>query len=177
MKRISLGILLLFIAFSANAQSKIGTIDAEYILAQMPENVQVNKSLDVYNEELQADLKTTIKEYEGLVKDYQDTVASLDEEAKREKENKIIELENNIKGFRQKASVMMQMKQNELTAPLYDKINEAMQKVIAEKGFTQIFHTGASGLAYSRPKDDITEDVMDELGIEPKPETETATSN
>jgi outer membrane protein len=177
MKRISLAILLLFIAFSANAQSKIGTIDAEYILAQMPENVQVNKNLDVYNEELQANLKTTIKEYEGLVKDYQDTVASLDEEAKREKENKIIELENNIKGFRQKASVMMQMKQNELTAPLYDKINEAMQKVIAEKGFTQIFHTGASGLAYSRPEDDITEDVMDKLGIEPKPETETATSN
>jgi len=176
MKRLSLGILLLFIAFSANAQSKIGTIDAEYILAQMPENTEVNKSLETYNEKLQADLKMNIQEYETLVKEYQETGKDLEEVARKGKEDTIIGLENDIKGFRQKASVMMQMKRNELTGPLYEKIDEAMKKVIAEMGYTQIFNSSASGLAFSRAEDDITEEVMDELGIEPKPQTET-TSN
>ncbi|SDS13400.1 OmpH family outer membrane protein [Christiangramia echinicola] len=174
MKRLSLAILMMLVAFSSNAQSKIGTIDAEYILSQLPESAEVNKSLETYNEKLQADLKSTIQEYEGLVKEYQESVASLEEEAKKEKENKIIDLENNIKGFRQKASVMMQMKRSELNGPLYDKIDAAMQKVIKADGFTQIFHSGASGLAYSRPEDDITEKVMNQLGIEPQPAEDTA---
>ena len=177
MKRLSLAILMMLVAFSSNAQSKIGTIDAEYILSQLPETTEVNKSLETYNEELQADLKATIKEYEDLVNEYQDSVASLEEETKKEKENKIIELENSIKGFRQKASVMMQMKRNELNGPLYDKIDAAMQKVITAGGFTQIFHTGAGGLAYSRNQDDITEKVMKQLGIEPKPAEDTAAEN
>ncbi|HKJ48579.1 MAG TPA: OmpH family outer membrane protein [Christiangramia sp.] len=174
MKRLSLAILMMLVAFSSNAQSKIGTIDAEYILSQLPETVEVNNSLKTYNEELQADLNSTIQEYEGLVNEYQESVASLEEEAKKEKENKIIELENSIKGFRQKASVMMQMKRNELNGPLYEKIDAAMQKIISADGYTQIFHSGASGLAFSRAEDDITEKVMKELGVEPKPAEETA---
>lgn len=172
MKRISIAILLLFVAFSANAQSKIGTIDAEYILAQMPENVEVGSKLEVYNEELQADLKNTIGKYETSVKDYQETNEGLTEDARREKESEIIGLENEIKGFRQKASVMVQMKRNEYTAPLYEKIDAAMKEVIQDEGYTQIFHAGGNALAYSRAEDDITLKVMNKLGIEPKPAAE-----
>ena len=60
---------------------------------------------------------------------------------------------------------MMQMKRNELTGPLYDKIDKAMKEEIEEEGFTQIFHAGASGLAYSTTEDDITLKVMSKLGV------------
>ncbi|TBW28329.1 OmpH family outer membrane protein [Gramella sp. KN1008] len=168
MKQIALGFLLSFLAFSVNAQSKIGTIDAEYILSQMPENIEVNKGLEAYNQELQADLETTIKEYETLVKDYQTNNESFTDTIRKQKEEKIIGLENSIKNYRQKASVMMQMKRNELTSPLYEKIDKAMKEVIAAEGFTQIFHAGSGNLAFSRVEDDITLKVMDKLGIEPK---------
>ena len=180
MKRFSLAILLMFFAFSSNAQSKIGTIDAEYILSQMPEFTSVNNGLETYNKELQANLEKSIREYEGLVKDYQANNATFADTVKKAKEDKIIELENDIKGFRQKANVMMQVRRNELTGPLYDKIDKAMQEVILENNFTQIFHSGASGLAYSRAEDDITLKVMNKLGIEPKepqPETENTVEN
>ncbi|APG58924.1 OmpH family outer membrane protein [Christiangramia salexigens] len=166
MKRISLGILMFLIAFAANAQSKIGIVDAEYILSQMPEYAEVQTGLETYNKELQGSLQTNIQEYEKLVKEYQETSADLEEEVKKQKENKIVELENTIKGFRQKASVMMQMRQNELTGPLYNKIDAAMKEVIEEENYTQIFHAGASGLAFSRAEDDITDMVLTKLGIE-----------
>lgn len=180
MKRLSVAILLLFIAFSSNAQSKIGTIDAEYILSQMPENAEVTKGLEAYNKELQSNLEATIQEYETLVKDYQANNESYGDTLKKQKEDNIIELENSIKGFRQKANVMMQMKRNELTGPLYDKIDKAMKEVITEEGYTQIFHTTASGLAYSRAEDDITLKVMNKLGIEakePQPAVENTVEN
>lgn len=180
MKHISLGILFLFITFSASAQSRIGTIDAEYILSQMPEYTEVTAGLQAYDKELQTEVENSIKEYETLIKDYQDTNEGLTDEAKKEKEVKIIQLENDIKGFRQKASVMMQMKRNELTRPLYEKIDKALNEVIAKEGFTQIFHAGSGGLAYSRAEDDITLKVMNNLGIEPKdpqPETDNTVEN
>ncbi|GAA4318781.1 hypothetical protein GCM10023115_44800 [Pontixanthobacter gangjinensis] len=158
----------MFFAFSSNAQSKIGTIDAEYILSQMPENTDVSQGLESYNKELQSDLESSIKEYETMVKDYQANSETYSDTLKKQKEDKIIELENNIKGFRQKAGVMMQMKRNELTGPLYEKIDKAMQEVIAEEGYTQIFHAGSNALAFSRVEDDITLKVLKKLGIEPK---------
>lgn len=180
MKRISLGILIFLIAITANAQSKIGTIDAEYILSQMPENTQVSQGMEAYNKELQSSIQTTIAKYEERVKDYQATAEGLAEDARTAKEDTIIQLENEIKNFRQKASVMMQVKRNELTAPLYEKIDTAMKAVIAEESYTQIFHAGASGLAFSRAEDDITLKVMKKMGIkpqEPKPEVENTVEN
>ncbi|APU67217.1 MAG: OmpH family outer membrane protein [Bacteroidota bacterium] len=168
MKKASLAVVFLFVSLATFAQSKIGTIDAEYILSQMPETADLNKQLEEYNQQLQGDLQGNITDYEALVKDYQATNDTLSETALKEKQGKLMELENDIKGFRQKAGVMIQMKRNELTGPLYEKIDAAMKQVIQQEGYTQIFHASASGLAFSRVEDDITEKVMDILGIEAK---------
>lgn len=153
------------VSFSAMAQSKIGTIDAEYILNQMPEMTGVNEGIQTYNQELQKELETNVAKYETLVKDYQANNTTFSEEDKKAKESEIIGLENDIKGFRQKAGVMMQMKRNELTQPIYEKINAAMLEVVNEENFTQIFHAGGTSLAFSAEEFDITMKVLKKLGI------------
>lgn len=168
MKKYFLALSFAFLTFSAFAQSKVGTIDAEYILNQMPGMAQVNEGLKTYNTELQKELETNVTRYEALVKDYQANNAAFTEEEKKTKESEIISLENDIKGFRQKAGVMMQIKRNELTKPLYEKINEAMLKVIQDENYTQIFHAGGSDLAFSSEEFDITMKVLKNLGIEVK---------
>ena len=165
MKKLVLFFSLALLSFSAVAQSKVGTIDAEYIISQMPEMAQVNDGLKLYNSELQTDLESSISEYEKLVNAYQEENATLTDEDKQTREGEIISLENDIKGFRQKASVMMQMKRNELTKPLYEKINIAMVEVINEEGYTQILHAGSNALAFSAEDNDITGKVIAKLGI------------
>lgn len=166
MKKLILLFGLTLLSFSSFAQSKIGTIDAEFIVSQMPEMTEINEGLKTYNIGLQTDLDNSIKKYEGLVKSYQEESASYTEEDKKAKESEIISLENEIKGFRQKATVMIQMKRNELTDPLYQKINAAMLEIISEEGFTQIFHAGGNAIAFSAEGYDITEKVMQKLGME-----------
>ena len=165
MKKFSVLITFLFFAIVGNAQSKIGTIDAEYIITKMPEISNVNDGVKAYNESLQTDVEQAIKAYEGLIKNYQDSTAIFTEDIKKQRENQILGLENEIKQFRQRSQVMIQMKRNELTQPLYQKIDAAMQEVIKEEGYTQIFHSGGGALAYSKPGSDITEKVMEKLGI------------
>lgn len=165
MKKLVLVLSLAFISFSSFAQTKVGTIDAEYILAQLPEMTQVTEGMKAYNEELQKGLEQNVADYEKLVKDYQANNTTFTEEEKKTKETEIISLENDIKSFRQKAGVMMQMKRNELTQPLYEKINEAMLQVIKEENYTQILHSGGNSLAYSAEEYDITMKVINKLGI------------
>lgn len=163
---------MLCFSLMATAQTKVGTIDADYIISQMPEAADVNQGLKDYNTQLQNEMDQTIKKYDSIVKNYQAVSADLNDEAKKQEQSKIIGLENDIKSFRQKASVMMQMKRNELSQPLYKKIDKAMREVIAEEGYTQILHAGGNSLAYADERYDITEKVMKKLGI--KIDTTTA---
>ena len=166
MKNIVLALAIFISAINLQAQSKIGTIDAEFILGQMPEIPTVEESLKTYNLKLQDDLQLTIKNYEDLVTAYKANNTTFTEEVKVQKESEIISLENDIKNYRQKASVLIQVRRNELTQPLYAKIDNAMRTVVAEQKYTQIFNTSVNGLAYSDEKYDITEAVMKKLGIE-----------
>lgn len=161
-------LLIAFLTFSifASAQTKVGTIDTDYILSQMPEMEEVNKGLEAYDKQLQKDFQSNIKQYDTLVKAYQANAESLANEARQESESKIIELEKQIKQFRQRAQVMMQMRRNELTNPLYEKIDTAMRAVIEEEKFTQILHAGGNSLAFSAEEYDITNKVMNKMGIE-----------
>ena len=166
MKNILLALAIFITSINIQAQTKVGTIDAEYILAQMPEVSTVEEGLKTYNLKLQGDLQASIAKYEELVASYQANTATFTEEEKTTKESEIISIENDIKSFRQKASTLMQLRRNELTQPLYLKIDEAMKAIIAEENYTQIFNTSINGLAYADEKYDITDAVMKKLGIE-----------
>jgi outer membrane protein len=165
MKKFILALAVVLSATCLQAQTKVGTIDADYILAQMPEISKVEDGLKTYNTELQAELETSIKKYEALVAAYQADSATYEEAEKTSKESAIMEVENEIKNFRQKASVLIQMRRNELTKPFYLKIDEAMNTVISAQGFTQIFNSNSNGLAFADPKFDITDAVLEKLGI------------
>ncbi|MBZ9731193.1 OmpH family outer membrane protein [Salegentibacter sp. JZCK2] len=160
-------LLIAFLCFSvfASAQTKVGTIDTDYILSQMPEMEEVNAGMQAYDQELQKDFQNNVQQYDSLVKTYQANAESLANEARQESESEIIELENEIKQYRQRAQLMMQMRRNELTDPLYQRIDTAMRAVIQEEGFTQILHAGGNSLAFSAEEYDITQKVMNKMGI------------
>lgn len=168
MKRLLLVTVLSLLSFNSFAQTKVGTIDADFILTQLPEMDEVNAGLKEYNAQLQKDLEETAGNYETLVKDYQTNSATFTEDQKKEKETAIITLENDLKSFRQKATVMMQMKRNELTKPLYDKINTAMMQVIQEEKYTHVLHAAGNNIAFAAEEFDITNKVMAKMGIKPK---------
>lgn len=167
MKKSILLLAFLFLSIGMQAQTKVGTIDVNYILGQLPEIKSVDEGLKTYNTELQEELQKTIKKYEDLVADYQATNETITEEEKTAKESEIVGLENDIRNFRQKASVLLEMRRNELTQPLYEKIDGAMQEVIQDQKYTQIINVNANALAYGDPAYDITDDVLTKLGITP----------
>lgn len=166
MKNIVFPILaLVFGAQMMLAQSKVGTIDSEYVLSRLPELTKVQEDLKVYSSKLEADLKVKVDDYQAKVADYQKNVATLTEPMKKTKQEEIIALENDIAKFRQNGTQLVQLEQNRLLQPLYKKIGTALEELAKAQGYTQVLTITSSGLAYIDPKFDLTESVMKKLGI------------
>ena len=114
MKNLIILLFAILTSFQINAQSKVGTIDIEYILSVMPQLEQVNNDIKAYSEELENQSQVKITNYKALVKVYQEKEASYDEALKKERQDEIIALEQDIQKFQKNASSLVQIRQNEL---------------------------------------------------------------
>ncbi len=52
-----LSVVVLFMTATAFAQTKVGTIDPEFIISKMPELAQSQEALKVYNQDLEKQLQ------------------------------------------------------------------------------------------------------------------------
>ena len=165
MKKLSI-LLVTAIIFSIqlNAQSKVGTVDVEYIISNMPELEQVRTDVTSYNDGLESQSKLKINTFQTLVDSYQQNESTYNEAIKKEKQSEIIALENDIKQFQQNSNKLIQLKQDELIQPLYQIIGDALNAVSKEEKFTQVF-TINNNIVYLDPKMDLTIKVMKKMGL------------
>ena len=164
-KKVLFPILLLLISLEVVAQSKVGTIDTEFIIGKMPELIKVQEDMKAYNSKLEEDLNAKAIDYQAKVKDYQDGFEAMTDPMKKLKQDEIITLENDIAKFRQNASKLVPLQQNSLLQPLYQKIGTALEEVAKAEGYTQVLTVSNSGLAFLDPKYDLTNTILTKLGI------------
>ena len=102
MKKLSiLSVIAIIFSIQLNAQSKVGTVDVEYIISNMPELEQVRTDVTSYNDGLESQSKLKINTFQTLVDSYQQNESTYTEAIKKEKQSEIIALENEIKQFQQ----------------------------------------------------------------------------
>ncbi len=164
MKKLSILIIAIVSSLQMNAQSKVGTIDVDFIISKMPLLEQVNNDVNTYGKELENQLKEKVSTYEALIKVYQESETTYTKEVKKMKRDEIITIEQDIQKFQKNGSSLVQIRQNELMNPLYQLIGDAMNTIAEEEKFTQIF-TIDNSIAYLDPNFDITKKVMVKLGI------------
>lgn len=153
-----------------SAQTKVGTINTEYIVSKMPEFNDVQKKLETYGKTLDDGFKEKLDEYQAKVKDYTEKESTYTAALKELKQKDILKLEEDIQKLRTNSSKLLQVRQDELLRPLYNKVGAEVEKIVKAEGFTHIFNENNS-LIYIDPKFDITIKVMKNLGIPIESET------
>ncbi len=166
-------ITFLFIAFLSTlsiAQTKTGTIDNDYIINLMPEAKIVVKRAQAYGAKLDSSFSIKMKDYQDRVADFRKKEKELGELMKKTLIKELSALEQDIKQYQKNGSQLMQLKQAELMRPLYSKLNAAIDEIVKENGYTLILDKNGNQFAYIDPKYDITQLVMDKLGVKaPEP--------
>lgn len=161
-------ILILCIGVTAFSQeTKVGTIDVDFILGQMPEIEGVQKQVQDYKKELEVELQKKMKALEDGVKVYQTEEPSLTILQKKKKQDSLVAMENDIGKFQQNGNQLILIKQEEYMQPLYKKVGAALEKVAQAAGYTQVLLRD-NNVVYVDNRFDLTMAVLKELGIEVK---------
>ena len=127
-------------------------------------DAQAKFDQDVANWQKQAQaMEDTINQ---MAEDYQRQELLLSEDKKQEKQMLIAQKQQEYQQFL--SSIFGEggqaaQRNAELTAPLYDKISQALSKIAERDGIDVIFDAASSGIAYVDPSLDITDELLQEL--------------
>lgn len=145
---------------------KIAHVNTSKIMEDMPERTKAEKSLENYYNELQEQLKTMLGEYQNKLQDYQANAETMSNLVKQSKEKELVDLESRITAFQNSAENDFEAKRAELLKPLLEKIQNAIDAVGKEKGFTYVLDTATGAAVYiGADAVDVTKDVKAKLGI------------
>ncbi len=162
MKKIIITIMLA-IPMLASAQ-KFGHINTQELFSQMPEVNQVKLKMDTVQSQYENQLASMNEEFQKKVQDYQSQEATMADAIKQIRQQELQEMQQRIQLFYQTAEQDIQKKQQELLAPVHEKMTKAIKAVGERENYTYIFdsaalvHIGADAV-------DATPAVKKELGI------------
>ena len=162
MKKIIITIMLA-LPMIASAQ-KFGYINTQELFAQMPEVNQVKLKMDTIQNQYEMQMTSMSEEIQKKYQDYQAQEATMPDAVKQIRQQELQEMQQRIQLFYQTAEQDIQKKQQELLAPVHEKMTKAIKTVGDRDGYTYIFdsaamvHIGADAI-------DATPAVKKELGI------------
>lgn len=170
MKHLLLSLLFVFSAVSAQ-ESKVGTIDIDYILSLMPELSEVQEKVKAYQTELSNGYSEKLAQYEKALKDYRDNESLLTLMQKKSKEDSLVVMQNELGQYQQNGNQLLALRQEDFMQPLYTKVGQSLERVAEAGGYTQVLLRD-NNVVYIDNRFDLTLAVLKELGIEVPKEQE-----
>ena len=147
------------------AQSKVGTVNSDYVLSIMPEGKKVVELTKVYVERLDSLFSIKVIAYQKKLEEFKSINDTVNQDFKTKKFTELQILETEVNKSKQKGSQLMRLKENELMKPLYKKLGEAISEVSKENNYTQILTVQGNEFAYIDRNFDITDLVIAKLNI------------
>ncbi len=169
MRRYLLFILLIStVTIFAQIPQKIGYVDSQIILTQLPEAIKAQSDLDAMTSVWSNQVDSMKLALQQQYADVQKQLATMTEDQKQIKQKELIEKEQQIYAFQNKKfgqpNGEIYLKQETIFEPVKKKIYAAIEKVAKDEGMQFIFDkSGDILLLYADEAFDITFKVLDSL--------------
>ena len=158
-------ILAILVALPTMAMAqKFGMVDTQSLIQALPEVKEVQTQLEASVKKYSDEENNLRAEYEKKIKEFQEMAQDTPDAIKQRRVEEIQGLEQKIAEFRQTAQQDLQRQQEQLMAPIQQKIMTAIQSVGTEGGYTMIFENGIS-LFTGKDVVDVTPQVKTKLGV------------
>lgn len=170
MKKLLFSLLMLVATFVvANAQ-RYCTIDSKYILEKVPDYKNAQTNLDALSKTWQKEIDDKMQEVDKMYKSYQAERAMLSDEMRKKREDEIVAKEKAVKDLQKQRFGYegdLFKKRQELVKPVQDKVYNAVQKMVQQKGYDLVLDkAGGVTLFYADPKLDKSDEVLKIIGAQ-----------
>lgn len=146
------------------AAQKFGVVDVNTIFTAMPETTAAQTQLKEASEKYQEESKKLSEEIDKKYQEYQALPADTPESIKERRMQEIQELAQKVQAFNNTASQDLDKQQQQLMAPIQQKLVDAIKAVGQEGGYTFIFESALPAYI-GGDVTDVTATVKGKLGI------------
>ncbi|MGB2994850.1 MAG: OmpH family outer membrane protein [Ferruginibacter sp.] len=165
MKKLLVAAAIILGTYSASAQSKIGYINSDELMGDMPEAAKADAELKQFQTDLGKqgqDLMNDLNTKDSLfVKDS----TSFSPSIKEIKRNDLIKLYQRVQGWQNEAQELYQAEAQKKIVPIRNKALDAIKAVAKENGYGYVFDNAQGSLLIAPPGDDLLPLVKKKLGI------------
>ena len=163
MKKILLiAIVASFTTLSGYAQ-KLGHINSQQLMTELPDWKTAETKLQDFGKKKEGQIQAMAAEYQEKLTAYQQSAEGMTQTEREASEREIMDIEKRIQTARQKAQEDLGKMEQELMAPMVNKVKAAIKQVGDEGKF--IYILDVASLLYEAGGTDITPLVKAKLGL------------
>lgn len=163
-------IVILLVALASTslfAQLKVGYVDSDAIMKNLPDAEDAKRQLDALVAEWQNELSKMESDIKTKKDDFERRKLILTDQMKADIENEIKQLEKDLEAYRVKKfgnGGELFLKQDEVMKPVQNKVFNAIQQVAKDDNLDFVFdRSGAVMILFAKDEYDITTKVLDKL--------------
>jgi outer membrane protein len=157
----ALVLMLGAVGAAAAEDVKIGIVDIEQALTSTEEGKAAREEIGRKSREARAQLEPMMEQRKTLAEELQGKKYVLSDEALFQKQVQLAELENKIKSKAEELEGQLKIEQGKMLAPLQSKMQNIIEAIGKEQGFTLILARNNPYVMYSREALDITDMVVE----------------
>ena len=176
---------LAFVLVLPNLQAKdkplkIGYTNLDYILSLLPETKRIETDYKSFEKQLKNRLEAKVGEFQEKLQALEKGYETMTDPVRKQREAELLQLKSSLEQLQIESQESLANKNVELLKPVYEKIQQAIERVAKENGYTHVFNQETGGifiLLYAPEEYDISDLVLKKLGInQPKDKTKKASN-
>ncbi|WP_452224370.1 OmpH family outer membrane protein [Lacinutrix chionoecetis] len=137
--------LFIFTAFGQNP-IKVGYADIEHIVANIPDTRIAKSEMEIVMKKLSTTRDSLLTDYRSKVEYHRQTLSlGMADAKKKEEEDKLLQLKNDIQDFEIDMQKVINYKYDELLQPIYAKVGDLISDVAKENGYTHVINSKING--------------------------------
>ena len=166
LRKITLHVVMFVLPLGAMAQAKFAHMNSQDVIAVMPEFTKAQADIDALSKQYQKEMETGQAEFQ---KKYQEFLAqgdSLPRNIAERRQKELQEMAQRQEQFQQEAYQSLQKAQQDSMAPIYAKLDQAIEAVGKSEGVVYIFDLARTPIPFVGAQSvDVTAKVKAQLGI------------
>ncbi len=152
------------IVFAQQGTLKIGYVNSETIIKELPEAKDSQSKLETMLKGWQEEIEKRGKELQSKYEEYQKQSTMLNESTKQAKQKELVEEEQKLNQYRQEKQQELAVQREKIMKPIQEKVFKAIEKVAKEQKLSFVFDKATEvPVLYADPQYDYTFKVIDLL--------------
>ncbi len=145
MKYFTTTIFFLFaLTVAASAQMRVGYMDPQVVLDNLPEKEAIERQLNRYLDSREAEFEEKAIEFQNMLARFQQEAPNLSEEESRRRQQELQVCDNELEEFQMRVQQELEQRQAELLGPVLQEMNVIIESLSVEMNLDYVLNAATS---------------------------------